>query len=113
MNSDDQQHKGQQSDQKSDQKSAQGQSDQNPSQLKIKKLQWQCRRGMLELDVILIPFLDKHFSSLDLQSQAQFEELLTQPDPDLYTWIMGYGECEVEALQPIIATIREKMNIHS
>lgn len=87
--------------------------DQSQTQLKMKKLQWQCRRGMLELDVILIPFLETHFSALGTESQALFEELLTQPDPDLYTWIMGYGKCEFENLRPIIATIREKMNIHS
>ena len=87
--------------------------DQNQSQLKMKKLQWQCRRGMLELDVILIPFLEKHFCALEQESQLLFEELLNQADPDLYTWIMGYGECEQQSLRPIIKTIREKMNVHS
>jgi len=77
----------------------------------IKKLTWQCRRGMLELDVILIPFLEQHFSTLSKEYQNLFVELLEQPDPDLYTWIMGYGECDNKRLVPIIEQIREKMAI--
>ncbi|MCW9022639.1 MAG: succinate dehydrogenase assembly factor 2, partial [Sedimenticola sp.] len=30
------------------------------------QLRWQCRRGMLELDYILVGFLDQHFTDLAL-----------------------------------------------
>ncbi len=76
-----------------------------------KKLEWQCRRGMLELDVILSPFLQQHFDSLDSQSQLRFVELLEHPDPDIYTWVMGFGTCEIETLKPIIETIRRLMKV--
>jgi antitoxin CptB len=81
-----------------------------PSQ---KKLIWQCRRGMLELDVILHPFLLTHFSSLNLNEQHAFESLLNESDPDLYTWLMGFGCCQQSQLKPIIEKIRIKMNISS
>ncbi|MCF6194272.1 MAG: succinate dehydrogenase assembly factor 2 [Kangiellaceae bacterium] len=77
----------------------------------IKKLQWQCRRGMLELDVILQPFLEQHFLQLTVEDQTAFVDLLTEADPDLYTWIMGFGDCKNQALQNIIAIIRNKMSI--
>jgi len=77
----------------------------------IKKLTWQCRRGMLELDVILIPFLEQHFESLNKEQQNLFVSLLEKPDPDIYTWIMGYGKCDDSKLVTIIALIREKMAI--
>ncbi|MDP3704692.1 MAG: succinate dehydrogenase assembly factor 2 [Legionellaceae bacterium] len=56
------------------------------------KLIWHCRRGMLELDLILGRFLECH---LDVMTEAEYESLetfLTYPDPDLYTWLMGYGK---------------------
>ena len=75
------------------------------------QLKWQCRRGMLELDVILIPFLEEHFENLETALQSAFVELLKQADPDLYTWIMGFGQCEQTELVEIIQLIREKMSI--
>jgi len=75
------------------------------------KLKWQCRRGMLELDVILIPFLAEDFETLDKILQNAFVELLKEADPDLYTWIMGFGQCEKADLIEIIQLIREKRSI--
>lgn len=77
------------------------------------KLAWQCRRGMLELDVILIPFLEQHFDGLSDEQQQLFSLLLEEADPDLYTWLMGFGECENERLRVMVSMIRDKMNIHS
>ncbi|MDQ7048592.1 MAG: succinate dehydrogenase assembly factor 2 [Enterobacterales bacterium] len=91
---------------------------QNPTQnskatdsLLLRKLEWQCRRGMLELDVILGPFLARDFSSLDADQQTAFVQLLEHPDPDLYTWIMGYGDCPHEQLYPILKSIQLKMSL--
>jgi len=80
-------------------------------QLNPKRLEWQCRRGMLELDVILIPFLKMHFGGLTEQQQCSFVELLSFPDPDIYTWIMGFGLCGEESLIGIIEEIRLKMKV--
>ena len=76
-----------------------------------KQLEWQCRRGMLELDVILIPFLEEHFEDLSIGMQDSFVELLKEDDPDLYTWIMAFGDCKHDELLDIIALIRQKMAI--
>ena len=77
----------------------------------VKQLKWQCRRGMLELDVILIPFLEEHFEGLNPGLQKAFVELLKEADPDIYTWIMGFGTCDNQALVEIIGLIRIKMAI--
>jgi len=77
------------------------------------KLAWQCRRGMLELDVVLIPFLEKHFDSLSDEQQAIFTNLLKEADPDLYTWIMGYEKSTNEHFNVMIQLIRSKMGIKS
>lgn len=55
---------------------------------KAKKLRWQCRRGMLELDMMLMPFVDGAFSSLNAQQQADFETLLSYEDSQLFPWLM-------------------------
>lgn len=77
------------------------------------KLVWQCRRGMLELDIILIPFLENNFDGLTQSQQLLFSELLTEEDPDLYTWLMGFGQCENESLKTIIQLVRDKSGITS
>ncbi len=75
------------------------------------QLAWQCRRGMLELDVILKPFLENFFDDLEQQQKDCFAQLLNETDPDLYTWLMGYGQCSTSAFIPMIELIREKLNI--
>lgn len=53
----------------------------------LQKLQWQCRRGMLELDLVFKDFLDHHYGALDEASKQQFIELLKHSDQDLQQWI--------------------------
>jgi|TARA_B110000263_G_C14967999_1_gene355692 antitoxin CptB len=51
-----------------------------------KKLRWRCRRGMLELDLLLGPFLEEAFDDLDASDQQTFVGLLDEDDPDLLSW---------------------------
>lgn len=53
-----------------------------------KKLHWACRRGMLELDVVLIAFLEKKFDELTGTQKNSFEELLSCTDPELLSWLI-------------------------
>lgn len=55
----------------------------------IQTLRWRCRRGMLELELLLTPFLDHQYSSLSFPHQQDFINLLTLPDPDLYNYLIG------------------------
>lgn len=54
-----------------------------------RRLRWQCRRGMLELDQILMPFLDYGYRQLDQARRADFTHLLSQQDQDLSNWFMS------------------------
>jgi antitoxin CptB len=54
-----------------------------------KRLKWQCRRGMLELDVLLNRYLDERYTTLNENQRLAFQELLTIEDPELYAFIMG------------------------
>lgn len=70
------------------------------------KLIWRCRRGMLELDLILSRFLKTHWDALTHDEQTTFERLLHEPDPDLYAWFMGYETVEDEAFKHMVTLIQ-------
>jgi antitoxin CptB len=53
------------------------------------RLRWQCRRGMLELDHLLLRFLDLGYADLDAEARAAFTRLLGHQDQDLSDWFMG------------------------
>ncbi|MBD1389992.1 succinate dehydrogenase assembly factor 2 [Neiella sp. HB171785] len=71
----------------------------------LARLRWGCRRGMLELDVILEPFFDNQFTSLSEQQQQIFERLLGCDDPELFAWIMGHEDCKDAELAAMVKTI--------
>ncbi|UJF20070.1 succinate dehydrogenase assembly factor 2 [Vibrio sp. SS-MA-C1-2] len=69
------------------------------------RIKWACRRGMLELDVIIMPFFDERFDSLTEQHQQDFVKLLECDDPDLFTWCMKHGRSEDPALANMVDQI--------
>ena len=72
---------------------------------KIARLKWACRRGMLELDVLLAPFVDNGYMDLEDRDKQIFERLLTCDDPDLFAWFMGHEECKDEQLNYMVEKI--------
>jgi antitoxin CptB len=69
------------------------------------RIKWACRRGMLELDVVIMPFFEERFDSLNESEQKDFVSLLTCDDPDLFTWIMGQARSENLAHASIVDKI--------
>jgi antitoxin CptB len=53
----------------------------------FERARWRCRRGLLELDIVLQRFMDQHYAQLDEQGLEQFERLLSLPDNDLWDLI--------------------------
>lgn len=53
------------------------------------ELRWACRRGMLELDVLLGNFLNEAYLSLEEKDKQIFIRLLDFPDPDLFAFLTG------------------------
>ncbi|MEJ2142584.1 MAG: succinate dehydrogenase assembly factor 2 [Gammaproteobacteria bacterium] len=62
---------------------------QNMDRETLARLRWQCRRGMLELDLMLQPFVEDHYKSLSEPGKAAFRKLLTYPDQELLEMLMG------------------------
>ena len=51
------------------------------------RLRWQCRRGMLELDVMLGAFLENAWPNMDDRGRRSFRRLLEYPDQKLQGWL--------------------------
>ena len=54
----------------------------------VKRLQWQSRRGMWELDLMLVPFVRDCFRELSEDDRKRYEKLLECEDQDLFVWLM-------------------------
>ncbi len=66
----------------------------------LERIRWRSRRGLLELDIVLTRFIDRHYAQLDEAGQRAFEELLDTPDNLLWDMIAGRAEQETqEAMQ--------------
>ena len=53
------------------------------------RIRWRCRRGLLELDLVLERFLAQRFDALDAGERRLFDELLDAPDNDLLDMALG------------------------
>ena len=56
------------------------------------RIRWRCRRGLLELDLVLQQFLEHRFDALDAAERRLFDELLDTPDNDLLDMALGRME---------------------
>lgn len=75
------------------------------------RLKWACRRGMLELDVLFIPFVEEAYDNLTAKEQRVFERLLTEQDPDLFAWFMGHKTCEDTELNAMVQFILKRVKV--
>jgi antitoxin CptB len=78
---------------------------------RIARLKWACRRGMLELDVLLLPFVEQAFDELSEDQQFTLERLLTCDDPDLFAWFMGHKVCHDPELSDMVKLILSRVKI--
>ena len=65
-------------------------------------IRWQCRRGMLELDIILERFLNQRYEQLSSENKLLFSRLLNESDPVLADWLIGAIPCTDVTLQKIV-----------
>ena len=60
----------------------------SPEAAQRKRLYWHSRRGMWELDLLLVPFLEQCYDGLAEEDQAAFRALIDEEDQDLFLWLM-------------------------
>ncbi len=75
------------------------------------RLRWACRRGMLELDVLFMPFVEEAYDALSEEDKAIFERLLECQDPELFAWFMGHETCEDKELNAMVQFILQRIKV--
>jgi antitoxin CptB len=72
-----------------------------------KRMCWASRRGMLELDLILEPFVSGCFRTLSGDDQACYRALMESQDQELFVWFLGRETPADPELVRIVRTIRD------
>ena len=72
----------------------------------LDKIRWHCRRGLLELDLILENFNQQHLASLDPEQLERFKELLAFPDNDLLDLVMGRAATPDQRYNNVLQLLR-------
>jgi len=73
----------------------------------ITRLAWQCRRGMLELDLLLSNFLENGYSQLDAESRQVFLAVLDITDTELLEYLIGRHVHTEARIQNVIEKIQQ------
>ena len=53
------------------------------------RVSWRSRRGMLELDLYLVPFADREYAGLSAAQRRSYRALLEQADWEILDWLQG------------------------
>jgi len=69
------------------------------------RLHWKCRRGLLELDIVLERFLKKHPLQEEREAES-FCALLDLPDNDLWDIVIGRSDRFDPRHHEIVARLR-------
>ncbi len=77
--------------------------------LELARLKWRCRRGMLELDLLLQPFVENRYSTLSDEEKVQFHELLELGDQQLLGYLLKKEEPENGQWANVISKIRDSV----
>ncbi|HEX9140218.1 MAG TPA: succinate dehydrogenase assembly factor 2 [Steroidobacteraceae bacterium] len=70
------------------------------------RLRWRCRRGMKELDQLLLNYLQVRYAQADAAERKRFAACLELPDPQLASWLLGRSTPEDAELEQLMARIR-------
>ncbi|MCP4211140.1 MAG: succinate dehydrogenase assembly factor 2 [Halieaceae bacterium] len=71
----------------------------------VRRMQWAARRGMLELDLVLEPFVNTRYSDLSDLDRATFQRLMLCEDQELFSWLLQREEPEDKEFAAIIEQI--------
>ncbi len=69
------------------------------------RVRWRCRRGMLELDLILSRYLEARFDAMTEVQREAFQSLLEYPDNDIWDWFNARTRCNDPEVEPVVDDI--------
>ena len=71
------------------------------------KIKWQSRRGMREIDLMLLPFVEQDLPHMDESVLEDYAQLLEASDLQLVRWFDGTQEPDTEARRRVVKLIRQ------
>lgn len=74
----------------------------------LSKLEWRCRRGTKELDLLLIGYLNHQYTHAGLDQQQSFKRLLDLQDPELYELLTGKSLAIDTGIADVVTAIRSR-----
>ena len=77
--------------------------------VELNRLYWHSRRGMLELDVLLVPFVKEVYATLNDADRECYRKLLECEDQDMFGWFMQRGEPEDADLRRMVRMILDRV----
>lgn len=77
------------------------------------RIEWDCRRGMLELDKVIMPFYQQHFDNLTEPQKETFIRLLACTDLQLFSWFFNRTSAPDERLQSMVDLIHDTLKLSS
>ncbi|WP_435626839.1 succinate dehydrogenase assembly factor 2 [Candidatus Ferrigenium straubiae] len=72
----------------------------------LERVRWRCRRGLLELDIVLGRFVEAHYAQLGEAERRAFEALLDMPDNPLWDMVAGRTAAAFGEQQALLDKIR-------
>lgn len=76
----------------------------------IGKLRWRCRRGMKELDLLTLAYLERHYPTASAEEQQAFAELLELQDPLLMSYMVGRQTPADAVTAKVVGVMRTLLN---
>lgn len=70
-------------------------------------IKWQCRRGKLELDIVLRRFTERYLEGMSEAELIHFQQLLAHTDDDLLDWILMKSSPPESELREMLERIRD------
>jgi antitoxin CptB len=77
------------------------------SDIAFKKMLWHSRRGMWELDILLLPFAENRLRLLEPAEQQLYERLLAEEDQDLFACLVERATHPDPKIQALVIKVRE------
>lgn len=71
------------------------------------RVRWQCRRALLELDLVFTRFLERHFDRLSDDQLADLDDLLRADDYDIWAMVNGSKPCDVARWKEMVGLLQQ------
>jgi antitoxin CptB len=72
----------------------------------LERVRWRCRRGLLELDLVLQRFVDEYYAGLGEAERRQFETLLDLADNELWDMVALRQKQQNGDLQRVLSLLQ-------